>query len=227
MRLTHWFTFVSFVALMISGILIVISHPRFYWGEVGNVNTTPLFTIPIPSSRATVPTGYHYVMPDENGWSRYLHFESAWGLVFCGIVYVIYGCWSGHFLKNLVPERRDWSWRAYQDRIVKYLNFAPSARGERRSYNVLQRTAYLLVIFGLFPLMIWTGLAMSPTFTAVVPWMALLVGGRQSARTIHFIVTVLLLLFLLLHVTMVALSGFRASVRAMITGRVPDGEDRE
>ena len=76
--MTHWLTFIAFVALTVTGFEIVISHPRFYWGEVGNVNTKPLFVIPIPSSRDTVPTGYNYVMPDQNGWSRYLHFEAAW-----------------------------------------------------------------------------------------------------------------------------------------------------
>ena len=65
-------------SLLITGGRDCYSHPRFYWGEVGNVNTKPLFTLPIPSSRGTVPTGYGYVMPDQNGWSRYLHFEAAW-----------------------------------------------------------------------------------------------------------------------------------------------------
>ncbi|MGB3630824.1 MAG: cytochrome b/b6 domain-containing protein, partial [Terracidiphilus sp.] len=69
-RVTHWLTSVAFVALLVTGFEIVISHPRFYWGEVGNVNTKPLFVIPIPASRDTVPTGYNYVMPDQNGWSR-------------------------------------------------------------------------------------------------------------------------------------------------------------
>src|SRR5215211_6223128 len=74
-RITHWLTTLAFFALLVSGLEIVLSHPRFYWGEVGNVNTTPLFTIPVPSSRSTVPTGYAFVLPDENGWSRYLHFQ--------------------------------------------------------------------------------------------------------------------------------------------------------
>src|SRR5579863_9842432 len=76
-RVTHWLTFIAFIALLVTGGEIVISHPRFYWGEEGNVNTKPLLVIPIPSSRGTVPTGYGYVMPDQNGWSRYLHFEAA------------------------------------------------------------------------------------------------------------------------------------------------------
>ena len=223
-RVTHWLTFIAFIALLVTGGEIVISHPRFYWGEVGNVNTKPLFVIPIPSSRDTVPTGYNYVMPDQNGWSRALHFEAAWVAVLAGLVYGIYGLWSGHF-KNLIPERRDWNWRSYRARIAKYLRRVPPDPAEERSYNVLQRTAYVVVIFVLFPLMIWTGLAMSPSFTAAFPWTAALVGGRQSARTIHFFASGLLLLFLFVHVAMVALSGFRNRMRAMITGYTRDSEE--
>jgi thiosulfate reductase cytochrome b subunit len=223
-RVTHWLTFVAFVALFVTGSLIVISHPRFYWGEVGNVNTKPLFVIPIPSSRDTVPNGYSYEMPDENGWSRALHFEAAWIMVLAGLVYGIYGLGSGHF-KNLIPARRDLNWRAYRDRIAKYLRGAPPDRAETRSYNVLQRTAYVIVVFVLFPLMIWTGLAMSPSFTAAFPFTVELLGGRQSARTIHFIVSWLLLLFLFVHVAMVAMSGFRSRMRAMITGHTRDSEE--
>jgi thiosulfate reductase cytochrome b subunit len=217
-RATHWLTFIAFVALLITGGEIVISHPRFYWGEVGNVNTKPLFVIPIPSSRDTVPTGYGYVMPDQNGWSRYLHFEAAWLAVLTGLVYGIYGVVSGHFLKDLIPERREWNWRAYRGRIAQYLRRKPPGSAEETSYNVLQRTAYVAVIFVLFPLIIWTGLAMSPAFTAAFPWTVALLGGRQSARTIHFFVSWMLLLFLIVHVTMVAMSGFWRRTRSMITG---------
>ena len=226
-RVTHWLTFVAFVALLVTGFEIVISHPRFYWGEVGNVNTKPLFVIPIPSSRDTVPTSFGYVMPDQNGWSRYLHFEAAWLAVLAGLVYGIYGLWSGHFRKNLVPERCNRNWHAYRDRIAQYLRRKPPARAEDRSYNVLQRTAYLIVIFVLFPLIIWTGLAMSPAFTSAFPWTSVLLGGRQSARTIHFFVSWLLLFFLLVHVTMVAVSGFRRRMRAMITGTMRDSEESQ
>ena len=224
-RATHWLTLIAFLALFITGSLIVISHPRFYWGEVGNVNTKPLFVIPIPASRDTVPTGYKYEMPDENGWSRALHFEAAWVAVLVGMVYGIYGLWSGHFRKDLIPARCDWNLRAFRDRMAKYLRRAPPDPAEERSYNVLQRTAYVVVIFVLFPLMIWTGLAMSPTFTAAFPLTAALLGGRQSARTIHFLVTWLLVLFLFVHVAMVAMSGFRNRMRAMITGYNRDREE--
>jgi thiosulfate reductase cytochrome b subunit len=224
-RVTHWFTFVAFLALLISGGEIVIPHPRFYWGEVGNVNTRPLFVVPIPASRDTVPTGYNYVLTDENGWGRSLHFEAAWVAVLTGLVYGIYGLVSGHFRKNLIPDRRNWNWRAHSSRVAKYLRRSSPDRSEERSYNVLQRSAYLLVIFVLFPLIILTGLAMSPSFTAAFPWAAALLGGRQSARTIHFFDSWLLLFFLLLHVTMVAVSGFRRRMRAMITGTIRDSEE--
>ena len=111
-RLTHWLAVLAFFALLLSGLELVISHPRFYWGEVGNVNTRALFSIPVPSSRATVPTGYKTVLPDQNGWSRYLHFDAAWLLLFVGAVYVGVGLRRRHFQENLVPLRDDLSWQA-------------------------------------------------------------------------------------------------------------------
>jgi thiosulfate reductase cytochrome b subunit len=219
-RVTHWITVVAFFALLVSGAEIVVSHPRFYWGEVGNVMTRPLFTLPIPASRDTVPTGYGYVMPDQNGWSRYLHFQAAWAAVLTGLVYVIAGLWNGHFQKDLLPAPADRTWRASWDVIARYLHRGPAEEAEARSYNVVQRTAYLGVIFGLFPLVIWTGLAMSPAFTSAFPVTVNALGGRQSARTIHLFVSLFLLLFVVVHVTMVVLAGFRSRMRAMITGRV-------
>ena len=88
-RVTHWLTTLAFLALLLSGVEVLLSHPRFYWGETGNVNDSPLFTIPVPASRSTVPTGYDYVLPDQNGWSRYLHFQSAWLLGLTGVAYLI------------------------------------------------------------------------------------------------------------------------------------------
>ncbi len=217
-RVTHWITVVCFLALLLTGAEIVISHPRFYWGETGNVNTHPLFTIPIPSSRDTVPTGYKYVMPDQNGWSRYLHFQAAWLLVFTGLAYVIPGLWTGHFRKNLLPTPGQRTLRACWQRAAQYLRRAPPDPSEARSYNVLQRTAYLTVIFVLFPLIIWTGLALSPAFDSAFPIAVNLLGGRQTARTLHFFISGALVLFLLIHITMVILSGFKARMRAMTTG---------
>jgi thiosulfate reductase cytochrome b subunit len=215
---THWVTAICFFALLLSGVEIVISHPRFYWGETGNVLTRPLFQIPIPSSRAMVPTGYGYVLPDQNGWSRYLHFQAAWAAVLTGFVYVIWGLWTGHFRSNLFPAPADRTWKAFLGVMAKHMRLRRPDEAEALSYNVLQRTAYLVVIFVLFPLVIWTGVAMSPGFNSVVPATVDLLGGRQSARTLHFFVSTILLLFLLVHVAMVIWAGFRNRMRAMITG---------
>jgi thiosulfate reductase cytochrome b subunit len=218
-RVTHWITTVCFLALLITGVEIVISHPRFYWGETGNIWTTPLFKIPIPASRSTVPTGYGYVLPDQNGWSRYLHFQAAWVAVLTGLLYAVYIWFTGHLRKNLLPVRADLSWRAFSTVIANHVRFKRPSEAEAQSYNVLQRVTYLLVIFVLFPLVIWTGLAMSPAFVSAVPAAVTAFGGQQSARTIHFFVSLALLLFLVVHVVMICIAGFRNRMRAMITGR--------
>ena len=225
-RVTHWITFIAFLALLITGAEIVISHPRFYWGEVGNSLTRPLFAIPIPASRSTVPTGYGYTLPDQNGWSRYLHFEAAWVLVLTGLIYGIASLWSGHFRKNLLPAPQDRAWRAFRERIAKYLRRERPDEAESHSYNVLQRTSYLAVIFILFPLVIWTGLALSPAFDSAVPAAVNHLGGRQSARTLHFFVSGALLIFLVVHVGMVLQAGFRSRMQAMITGRAVAPKER-
>jgi thiosulfate reductase cytochrome b subunit len=184
-RITHWITALCFLALAVSGVELIISHPRFYWGEIGNVNTPALFQIPIPASRGAVKTGYNFVLPDQNGWSRYLHFQSAWVVVLTGLLYAFHGLRTRHF--------------------------------QYSHYNPQQRLAYLAVIFLLFPAMIWTGLAMSPAFTSAFPATVNVLGGHQSARTIHFAVFLSLTLFLLGHVAMVYQAGFRQHVGAMIT----------
>ena len=224
-RVTHWITTLCFCALLVSGVEILISHPRFYWGETGNVLTPPLFSFPIPSSRATVPTGYGYVLPDQNGWSRALHFQAAWAVVLTGLLYLSFGLWTGHFRSNLLPRGGDLSWRTLAAVIAGHLRFKPPAEAEFWSYNLLQRLTYLFVIFVLFPLVLWTGLAMSPAFVSAVPAAVTSLGGQQSARTIHFFVSVILLLFVVVHVVMVFVAGFKRRTRAMITGRAGAQED--
>ena len=225
-RITHWITTFCFFALLVSGLEIVVSHPRFYWGETGNVLTPPLFKLPIPASRDLVPTGYGYVLPDQNGWSRYLHFQSAWVLVFTGLLYTLFILLTGHLRKNLLPDGSDLRGRTFSSSIASHLRFQRPTEAEAWSYNVLQRLSYVFVIFVLFPFVIWTGLAMSPAFVSVFPVTVNVLGGQQSARTLHFFVTLALVLFLLVHVGMVWFAGFKSRMRAMITGRVviPDGK---
>jgi thiosulfate reductase cytochrome b subunit len=218
-RVTHWITVLAFVALLVSGVEILISHPRFYWGETGNVNTSALFQLPIPASRSTVPTGYAYVLPDQNGWSRYLHFQSAWAVVLTGVLYVVFSWFSGHLRRNLIPARGDLRLREMGSVVAQHLRLGPARESEAESYNVLQRVAYLVVIFGLFPFVVWTGLAMSPAIASAAPAVVTLLGGQQSARTLHFFVTLFLVGFLVVHVVMVGVSDFRKRMRGMISGR--------
>jgi thiosulfate reductase cytochrome b subunit len=205
-RIAHWTVTLCALALLVSGIEILISHPRFYWGENGTSLTTPLFSFPIPSSRRTVPTGYGYVLPDQNGWSRYLHFEAAWALVLIGALYVIHGLFSGHIANDLSPLGSSRS----------------TDRNDTWTYNRPQRLTYLAVILLMFPLIVWTGLAMSPAFVSAIPATVTLLGGRQTARTLHFFLSVALVLFVIGHVAMVWRAGFVRRVTAMITGRSTD-----
>lgn len=221
-RVTHWITALCFVAFAITGAHIVSSHPRFYWGETGNVMTPALFELPIPSSRPYVNTGYNYVLPDQNGWSRSLHFQAAWLTLFTGLLYGLFGLSSRHFHRNLFPRLRDLRWSVLRGAIASHLRHKLP---EQDSYNILQRIAYLSVVFALFPLMIWTGLAMSPAIASVFPGVVTVFGGHQSARTIHFVVSLLLLAFLFAHVVMVFRAGFRRHVGAMITGRPKDSPE--
>ena len=110
--------------------------------------------------------------------------------------------------------------------FAKYLRRAPPDPAEKHAYNVVQRLTYLGVIFVLFPLVIWTGLALSPAFDSAIPAAVNLLGGRQSARTLHFFVSDLLVIFLIVHVVMIAFTGFWSRMRAMITGRADVPSER-
>jgi thiosulfate reductase cytochrome b subunit len=205
-RVTHWITAISFLGLLISGIAILIAHPRLYWGETGSVGTPSLIDLPIP------------FMIGHSGWGRYLHFLSAWVCVLTGVVYAIYGLATAHFRKNLLPAKTDLAWRRMWRIIWNDLRMRRPAEEEALAYNAVQRLTYLAVVFVLFPLIILTGLAMSPAIASVMPALREGFGGQQSARTIHFFVAVALVLFVGVHIAMVVLAGFWNRVRAMITG---------
>jgi thiosulfate reductase cytochrome b subunit len=158
-------------------------------------------------------------LPGGLGFARDVHFDAAWLLVFNGLVYLLFGLFSGHFRRDLVPAATELAPRRLLAEIWRHLRLR-RARGEAaRHYNVLQRLAYVTVIFVLLPIMVLSGLTMSPAVTATMPFLFDLFGGRQSARTIHFLVANLLVLFVLVHVVQVVVTGAFNNMRAMITGR--------
>ena len=214
-RVTHWIHAVSFIALVLSGIAILLAHPRLYWGETGAVGTPSLIDLPLPFV-LDIPI---------RGPGRYLHFLAAWVCVLTGVLYVLSGLFSGHFWKNMVPRKTDLGWKPILRVVSNHMHLRRPAEEESQSYNVLQRLTYLAVVFLLFPLIIVTGLAMSPAITSVFPVIVNTFGGQQSARTIHFFVTVALVLFLIVHVAMVCFAGFKNRMRAMITGRGAAGKE--
>jgi thiosulfate reductase cytochrome b subunit len=205
-RITHWIHTLSFFALLVSGIAILVAHPRLYWGETGAVGAPALLDLPIPFTFG------------QSGWGRYLHFLSAWVAVLNGSLYAISGLFDQHFRKHLLPVQADLAWRPFWRAVSDHLRWKRPGEEASHSYNVLQRLAYLAVVFVAFPLMIGTGLAMSPAITSVIPELVNILGGQQSARTIHFFVASVLVLFLLVHIAMVCRAGFGDRVRAMITG---------
>lgn len=213
-RITHWINAISFLLMIPSGIAIAIAHPEFYWGETGYFGEPAVLTLPID------PVFHH------SGWGRTLHFAGAWILVVNGLVYLGSGLLNGHFFRKLLPTSTQLQPRSILHEIRDHMRLHAPHGAAAQHYNVLQKLSYLSVVFLLLPLMLLTGLTMSPAVTAAVPELFAWFGGRQSARTIHFIAAFALALFLIVHVVQVFVAGFVNEMRSMITGRfVIDRED--
>ena len=152
-------------------------------------------------------------------WGRRWHFFFAWLFVVNLLVYFLAGAANGHLRRDLLPSPGQLRPRSLLKDLADHLQLK-FPRGEAaRHYNPLQKLTYLAVIFGLLPLMILTGLTMSPGMDSILPWLVDLFGGRQSARTIHFITATLIVLFVCVHVVMVFLAGPINELRSMITGK--------
>jgi thiosulfate reductase cytochrome b subunit len=150
---------------------------------------------------------------------RLWHLFFAWVFVISGLVYLLGGLLSGHLRRDLVPARDQLTARHVIANIRDHVRFRHPAGEEARRYNILQKATYLVVIFLLLPLMVLTGLTMSPGVNAALPWLLTLLGGRQSARTLHFLCANLVVLFVAVHVIEVFIAGFFNEMRSMITGR--------
>jgi thiosulfate reductase cytochrome b subunit len=158
-------------------------------------------------------------LPGGLGFARDVHFDAAWLFVLNGLVYLLFGLFSGHFRHDLLPAAKELAPRRLLAEIWSHLRLRRARGEEARRYNVLQKLAYVNVIFVLLPVMVLSGLTMSPAVTAAMPFLLDLFGGRQSARTIHFLAADLLVLFVLIHILQVIVTGILNNMRAMITGR--------
>jgi thiosulfate reductase cytochrome b subunit len=232
-KISHAIVTLSFFVLLFSGFEITMVHPRFYWGEVGNDLTPALFELPIsrnykhngftkpvaffPEKDSPVSASRTFNIFNQNGWGRSLHFLAGWFLFAAGFVYFIWALLSSHIRGNLLLKRKEWQLKLWREDVVKHLRFKiPSTTGGPH-YGLLQKSTYLIVILILFPLIILTGMSMSPALTATYPFL-LKFWGAQSARTIHFICSTLLLLFLLVHLAMIIVSGFKKNIKAITVG---------
>jgi thiosulfate reductase cytochrome b subunit len=234
-RVSHWIVTISFLFLAFTGFEILMVHPRLYWGEVGN-DLTPAW-IELPISRNYKHNGYEnksaffsrensplsasrtYDIFNENGWGRSLHFLSAWFLVATGLLYLVVGIFSGHFRNYIWPRLRELSPAMLRKDIADHLRMQIPSATPGPYYSVLQKMSYALVIFFVLPVAVMTGFTMSPAISAAYPFLLMLFGGAQSARTIHFFTSLALELFLFVHVLMIVKSGFKQQIRYMTLGK--------
>jgi thiosulfate reductase cytochrome b subunit len=248
-RITHWINVVCLLVLFMSGLQIFNAHPSLYFGNRSDPGTAVLSIGRGEDESGAVvgmtqigdftfeTTGFLGLSNGPNGelearaWPSWLtlpgyrdlatgrrwHFFFAWLFVLNGLVYVGYSLASGHTWRDLAPSREQL--RNIGHSIVEHARFRFPKGEEARHYNVLQKLAYLGIIFVVLPVTILAGLAMSPGLNAAFPVTLDMFGGRQSARTIHFIGAWTIVLFVLVHVFMVLVSGVWNNLRSMITGR--------
>lgn len=158
----------------------------------------------------TIPSDYS--LSEARLW----HFFFAWLLVINGVFYICHGLFSRHLQKDMLPTTQDW--RTIGKSVVDHIKFKHPQGEDAKRYNILQKLAYLTVIFILLPLIVLAGWGMSPWLNSIVPGWVDWLGGRQSARTIHFVVAWLLVAFVAIHVFEVIISGLWNHLRSMITG---------
>jgi thiosulfate reductase cytochrome b subunit len=218
-RLTHWVNVFCLAILLMSGLQIFNAHPALYWGDASDF-AHPLAALGRFPGWLTIPT-----YQDLAG-GRLWHFFFAWIFAVNATAYLCGSILSRHFTRDLVPTLAELKRIGRSAREHLRLRFPKGE--EARRYNVIQQMAYLAVILGLLPLMILTGLSMSPQIDADFHWLPALFGGRQSARTLHFAVASALVAFTFVHLLMVLLSGAWNNLRSMITGRYAiDSEERD
>jgi thiosulfate reductase cytochrome b subunit len=252
-RITHWINVLCILVLVMSGLQIFNAHPALYIGQKSDFDA-PVLSMGARYDDAGRPIGVTQVLGKEfnttgvlglstqNGqllvrgfpaWAtlpsyqdlamaRRWHFFFAWLFVINGAVYVIASLINRHVWRDLIPSGAQLRGIGASIRDHALLRF-----DHGRDYNVLQKLAYLAIIFLILPLLILAGWTMSPGLNAAWPWLVEAFGGRQTARTVHFIMATTVVLFVVIHVVMVLISGVGNNLRSMITGRYrTSGDDR-
>ncbi len=244
-RATHWVWVVALTILLMSGLQIFNAYPALNFGQSTTFNKGPLVigtsddqtrgittvlghdfdttgVLGLSSSRegpvaVAFPRWATLPADQDLATARRWHFLFAWVLVVNGFVYLGYSILSGHVRRDLWPGWRDL--RSIPHDISNHLRLRFGRGEEARHYNVLQKISYAAVLFVILPVLVLAGIEMSPGLGSAAPWLGTLFGGRQSARSIHFIMATLLVLFVIVHLVAVVVSGLRNNLRSMITGR--------
>lgn len=248
-RVTHWINAIALLFLLLSGLQIFNAHPELYWGQQSDFghgwlamgaysSGGQLHGVTKVGPAIFHTTGFLGASKEHGVWSargfpdwltippqRFLalgrrwHFFFAWVFAINGAILIASAIVSRHLARDLAPTWGQLAPRHVLQEVWDHLRLKfPKGEAARR-YNVLQKLAYLAVLVVLLPLMVLTGMTMSPSLDAIFPFLVELFGGRQSARSIHFIVASLIVLFFFVHIVMVVLSGTWNNVRSMITGR--------
>lgn len=209
-RIWHWLNLACLVILFMSGLNISNAHRHLYWGDWGFAPEHAWLDVPRFPGWMTIPD--YYSLASARSW----HILTAWVFAVGLLLFMLAAFANRHFRRDIATSRAEWRWSAIRADIAAHLklDFTHGAG----KYNFLQKLAYSLVLFVLLPLMIFTGMAISPGMDAAWPFLLDVFGGRQSARSIHFLCAWALVAFLVLHVVLVLLSNPLRQLREMITG---------
>lgn len=212
-RLWHWVNAVAVIIMIGSGLMIFNAHPRLYWGEYGANLDQPWLMLPQFEGWITIPESYNLALGRR--WHLFFSLILAFNLLGFMIVSLI----NGHFLRDLRIRAAELTPRHLWYDVKEHWAFRFHDPAQPGAFNVLQKIAYASAIFILLPLVIFTGLALSPGINAAWPWLIDIFGGRQSARSLHFIAMAAITGFVVVHLALVILAGPINEVRSMITGR--------
>ena len=216
-RIWHWVNALAVLVLIPSGLMIFNAHPRLYWGHYGANFDPAWLELPRWPGWMTLPS--HYSLSGARHW----HLFFALVLLFGYLAFVAVSLANRHFARDLLPRREELGSAHIRADFKAHLALRFHDPERPRAYNLFQKLAYAGVILVLLPLLILTGLALAP---GMWPWLPDLFGGRQSARSIHFIAMAAMSLFVLVHLTLIILAGAVNEVRSMIGGwwATPDAE---